>query len=80
LMVQNFSERLAASLAQTNPEELDPASGMLFEPALLHNLGFAGPMITAALHKQSALLAQQALQKTTPQASVGDDADPQHRL
>lgn len=80
LMLQDFSDQLAASLAKTNPEELDPATGMLFTPGLLQVLHFAGPMITAALLKQSALLAQQALRKSTPQAAQGSDLDPQHRL
>jgi hypothetical protein len=79
LMVQDFSERLAASLAQTNPEELEPASGMLFKSDLLHQLGFAGPMITTALLKHGALLAQQALDETTPLPPKGN-LDPQHRL
>lgn len=79
-MIQDFSEQLAASLAKTNPEELDPASGMLFSPALLQQLHIAGPMITASLLKHSALLAQQALQKATPQATQGDDLDLQQRL
>ena len=80
LMVQDFSERLAASLAQTNPEELDPAKGMLFQSDLLHQLGFAGPMITAGLLKHGALLVQQALQQATAQAPRDDNSDPQHRL
>lgn len=80
LMIQDFSEQLAASLAQTNPEELDPASGMLFEPSLLKELNIAGPMISASLLKHNALLAQQALQKSTPQATQEHDLNPQHRL
>lgn len=80
LMVQDFSDRFAALLAQTDPEQLDPTSGMLFDPSVVQKLQLAGPMITASLLKHGALLAQQALQKATPQATQDNDLDPQHRL
>ena len=79
-MLQDFSDRFAASLAQTDPDELDPASGMLFKTEMLQILDFAATMVTAALLKQNALLAQQALQKATPQAPQEGNLDAQHRL
>jgi hypothetical protein len=80
LMATDFADRFAASLAQTNAEQLDPTSGMLFNPEMVKKLQLAGPMITASLLKQSALLAQQALQQTTPQAIQGLGLDENHRL